>query len=50
MDRGVVNMDVILVAELIVDLLIGLDLDFGYAGYTKAELVDEIADILEDNT
>jgi hypothetical protein len=42
-------MDVILVAELIVDLLIELDLDFGYAGYTKAELVDEIADILEDN-
>jgi hypothetical protein len=41
-------MDVILVAQLIVDLLLDLDLDFG--DVTEAELVDEIADILEDNT
>jgi len=42
-------MDFDAVAKLIVDLLIELDLDFGYAGYTKAELVDDIADILQDN-
>ena len=40
-------MDVTFVAQLIVDLLLDLGFDFAYV--TEAELVDEIADVLEDN-
>jgi hypothetical protein len=40
-------MDINLVAQLIVDLLFDLELDFG--DVTEAELIDEISDILEDN-
>lgn len=40
-------MDVVMVARLIVDLLLDGGVDFG--DFTEAELVDEIADILEDN-
>ena len=39
-------MDINLVAQLIVNLLLDLDLDFG--DVTEAELVDEIGNLLEE--
>jgi hypothetical protein len=48
MDRGVVNMDIDLVAELIVDLFV--DLGFVCEEATEAHMIAEIIEIIEEYT